>query len=157
MESNPRWGVDTADEEEDGDADDVDVALPGGPTAGFRPGPPPDCMQKNPNSDNHRKLENPPKSNPPNSLKNYPFCPPIPTFEKHPAHSFSLSTLLSLSKTAISAVNTSGFGEVPMQILAPNCRPLKDRCPSWRRRQPNSPESVTRLWISRDLHVSVKP
>lgn len=49
MESKPKWGADTADDDEEGEAaDDVDAARPAGPAPGFRlgpPPPPPDCIR----------------------------------------------------------------------------------------------------------------
>lgn len=61
IESKPKCGVDTAEDDEDGDAaDEVDVARPAGPT---RLGPPPpDCMQNEPKI--HTNTHKPPK--PPN-------------------------------------------------------------------------------------------
>lgn len=63
-ESYPQWGVETADDDEEGEAaDDVDVARPTGPTPRFRlgpaPPPPPDCIKNNSNFFNYSSPQKP--------------------------------------------------------------------------------------------------
>lgn len=66
IESNPKCGVDTAEEDEDGDAaEDVDAARPPGPTRlGPPPPPPTDCMQNLTQIHTHPQPPNPPKREP---------------------------------------------------------------------------------------------